>query len=178
MTPFSRRKVWWQCKKGHEWIASVSSRSRGTACPLCSKRKPKTKKSPQNINQILSEEWHPQKNGNLLLKDLSPKSHKKVWWICCKGHEWQTVLAYRANGSGCPYCAGRLASKDRNLKVLNPELAEQWHPVKNGKLAPEDILPGAHRKVWWQCNKGHEWKAFVFSRSKGTGCPDCRRQKI
>jgi hypothetical protein len=178
VTPCGRRKVWWQCKKGHEWMASVSSRSWGTACPSCSKRKAKEKKSPQNINKILSEQWHPLKNGNLMMKDVSPNSHKKVWWQCKKGHEWKVAIAYRSKGSGCPYCAGKLASKERNLKILNPKLAEQWHPVKNGKLAPEDILPGAHRKVWWQCKKGHEWKAFVFARSKGTGCPYCSRKKI
>ena len=172
-----KRKVWWQCKKGHEWQASVNSRSWGTGCPFCSVRIAKEKKSPQVINQILSEQWHPLKNGNLTLKDVPPNSQKKVWWICGKGHEWETVIAYRAAGSGCPYCAGKLASKDRNLKVLNPRLSEEWHSIRNENLTPDNILPGSHKKVWWQCRKGHEWKAFVFSRNKGTGCPYCYREK-
>ena len=95
------------------------------------------------INPRLSKEWHPTKNKDLTPKDITPGRKRKVWWQCKKGHEWKAVIAYRSNGSGCPYCAGKLASKDRNLKVLDPKLAEQWHPVKNGKLAPEDILPGA-----------------------------------
>jgi hypothetical protein len=94
-----------------------------------------------------------------------------------KNHEWQTGIATRAKGSGCPFCSRKIAAKDNNLQVLNPKLSEQWHPTKNGHLTPKSILPGAHRKVWWTCDKGHEWKAFVFSRNKGTGCPYCYRKK-
>lgn len=31
----SRKKVWWQCFKGHEWIDLVITRSRGKKCPIC-----------------------------------------------------------------------------------------------------------------------------------------------
>eukprot|EP00128_Syssomonas_multiformis_P003581 Colp12_sorted_trinity150504_noHs@23029 len=40
MAPGSAKKVWWQCKAGHEWDARVSSRSRAkTCCPKCSLEK-------------------------------------------------------------------------------------------------------------------------------------------
>jgi len=34
---FSHKKVWWKCNKGddHEWISSVSNRSKGRECPYC-----------------------------------------------------------------------------------------------------------------------------------------------
>lgn len=31
----SARKIWWKCKKGHEWKTSISNRSRGDGCPEC-----------------------------------------------------------------------------------------------------------------------------------------------
>jgi hypothetical protein len=32
----SDKKVWWQCKMGHEWEATISYRTNnGTGCPLC-----------------------------------------------------------------------------------------------------------------------------------------------
>ena len=31
----SRRYVWWRCKNGHSWRASVQHRSRGSGCPVC-----------------------------------------------------------------------------------------------------------------------------------------------
>lgn len=35
--PGSGQKIWWQCKKGHEWIAAVCQRTgpRKTGCPFC-----------------------------------------------------------------------------------------------------------------------------------------------
>jgi len=177
--PRSNKKVWWQCEKGHEWPAVINDRMKGTGCPICAGRSLKDNKNFQETYPKIAEEWHPAKNGNLTPKDVAKKSRKKVWWICKKGHEWQAAVSKRAIGSGCPYCAGKLTSKDRNLKVLNPKLAQEWHPTKNGDLRPEKTLPGAHKKVWWQCKEGHEWQAYVFARTKGnrTGCPYCYRIK-
>ena len=60
-----------------------------------------------------------------------------------------------------------------NLQVINPDLAKQWHPTKNGDLTPKKITPGSAKRVWWVCEQGHEWKAPVGARSKGTRCPYC-----
>ena len=35
VTAFSNEKVWWICKKGHHWQASVAKRSMGKGCPYC-----------------------------------------------------------------------------------------------------------------------------------------------
>ena len=35
------------------------------------------------------------------------------------------------------------------------------------------MVPGTHRRVWWQCAKGHAWQASVASRVNGSGCPVC-----
>tara|TARA_Y100001970_G_C14242945_1_gene866036 strand:+ start:601 stop:2628 length:2028 start_codon:yes stop_codon:yes gene_type:complete len=37
--PFSHQKVWWQCKKKHEWPTSFSKRAMGQGCPYCSGNK-------------------------------------------------------------------------------------------------------------------------------------------
>ena len=34
--PNSNKKVWWKCKKGHEWKAFISNRAKGVGCPVCS----------------------------------------------------------------------------------------------------------------------------------------------
>lgn len=33
--PNSEKKVWWKCKKGHEWQAITKSRHHGHGCPVC-----------------------------------------------------------------------------------------------------------------------------------------------
>lgn len=35
----SNKKVNWKCSFGHEWIATINSRSRGNNCPYCSNKK-------------------------------------------------------------------------------------------------------------------------------------------
>ena len=57
-----------------------------------------------------------------------------------------------------------------------PRLVEEWHPTKNINLFPENFSKGAHKKVWWQCKRGHEWPAFIYNRTNGTDCPRCSNQ--
>ena len=99
------------------------------------------------VNPGLAAQWHPVKNGDLKPEDVTPGSTKKVWWLCAKGHEWQSIVYDRTDGNGCPYCSGKNVNKDNCLKTRNPSLALQWHPVKNGDLTPEDVTPGSHKKV-------------------------------
>lgn len=69
-------------------------------------------------------------------------------------------------------------SADYNLAKLYPEVAEEWHPTKNGDLQPKDCYPKGSQKVWWKCKQcGHEWPAFIHSRANGCGCPVCGEEK-
>ena len=128
-----------------------------------------------NNKLALLDEWDKEKNEEQTPQDVSCKSNKKVWWKCKAGHEWQTAISSRANGTGCPYCKGQRVIKGVNdLATVAPEVAAQWHPTKNGARTPETTSPQSGKKVWWQCSNGHEWKALVYNRTNGTGCPHCR----
>ena len=177
VTPGSHIKVWWICKKGHEWQAKVESRNKGNNCPYCGGKKVNEDNCLQTINPRLSKEWHPTKNGKLTPYDVTPSSHIKVWWICKKGHEWQSVINNRSNGTGCPYCSGNKVNKENCLQTIIPRLAQEWHPTKNGNLTAKDVTPGSSKKVWWKCKKDHEWQTVINNRSNGTGCPSCCRER-
>ena len=41
-----------------------------------------------------------------------------------------------------------------------------------------DVLPSSNKKVWWKCQKGHEWITSVANRSKGNGCPYCSNKIV
>jgi hypothetical protein len=123
-------------------------------------------------NPELAKEWHPTKNGSLTPADLTPGSNKRVWWICTKGHEWKATISISNRGRGCPYCAGRAVCDDNCLQSFNLSGAVEWHPAKNGRLTPRDVTSGSSKRVWWRCRKGHDWEAYIHSRSKGYGrCP-------
>ena len=106
-------------------------------------------------------------------------SKRRVWWRCEQGHLWQAMVYTRAAGAGCPYCAGRKVLPGFNdLATRRPDLAAQWHPEKNGALTPAQVQPGSHRQVWWQCGKGHVWRAGVHTRAGGSGCPVCAGRRL
>ena len=54
-------------------------------------------------------------------------------------------------------------------------LLREWDAARNGGLTPSDVSFGSHQKVWWQCDKGHAWRAVVNSRTgkQRCGCPIC-----
>jgi hypothetical protein len=64
-----------------------------------------------------------------------------------------------------------------NLYGLKPGLAIEWHTQKNVGLTPQEVTPGSGKKVWWICKEGHEWEAVIYSRTRGSGCPFCSKQK-
>jgi len=171
----SHYKVWWKCQEGHSWQAIISNRTRlGRGCPYCSHQLPiKGETDLATCYPELAKEWHPYKN-DLKPDEVMPGTHKKAWWICSRGHEWQAEVKSRTTGVGCPYCAGKKVLKGFNdLATLNPDLAAEWHPTKNEELTPEDVTVSSGKKVWWLCKNKHEYAATVDSRRRGTGCPHC-----
>ncbi len=178
VSPGSQKKVWWQCKKGHEWQAAVRSRSRGSGCPVCANRAVLPGYNDLGtIRPDLAAEWHHTKNGTLTPADILPGSKKKVWWLCKQGHEWQAAVRNRSNGRGCPVCANRVVLPGYNdLGTTRPDLAAEWHSEKNGTLTPADVPPGSSKEVWWRCANGHEWQSSINNRSNGNGCPYCARK--
>jgi DNA-directed RNA polymerase subunit RPC12/RpoP len=177
VTTGSGKRVWWKCEKGHEWEAVINDRCRGGSCPYCQNRLPSSENKLILVNPILSKEWHPTRNGKLTPSDVAPKSNKRVWWQCKNGHEWEAAVVSRSNGSQCPYCSGKKPRKDNNLSILSPGLAREWHPTKNGKLTPFEVLSNSRKKVWWRCKNGHEWQAIIQNRSRGNNCPYCIGRK-
>lgn len=182
VSPGSSKKVWWICKNGHEWQAAPKKRiSDNTSCPFCSNQKVlKGFNDLATTNPKIAAEWHPTKNGSLTPYDIVEGSNKRIWWICRNGHEWQASAVSRVNGSGCPFCSNRRVLPGYNdLATTDPLLAREWHPTKNGTLKPEEVTRGAGKKVWWICNRGHEWQATPNKRtSESTACPFCSNQKV
>ncbi len=56
----------------------------------------------------LLKEWDEARNFPLTPDTVSYSSKKKVWWTCENGHSWQPTVHVCSEGSGCPYCAGKV----------------------------------------------------------------------
>ncbi|MBR3536347.1 MAG: zinc-ribbon domain-containing protein [Oscillospiraceae bacterium] len=175
-------KVWWTCKLGHEWKAIIYSRAReknSTGCPYCSNQKILV-----GFNDLattfpkLLKEWCYEKNNDLGLQptNVTSGSGKKVWWTCEFGHNWIAQICARTSGTGCPVCNNKQVLFGVNdLTTTNPELMLEWDFIKNEVLGlrPTEIYAGSKKKAWWKCSQGHEWKAEIASRVRGSKCLVC-----
>lgn len=177
--PRSAKKIWWLCPKGHAYKTSPVIRTNGSNCPYCAHRLPIVGETDlASCYPDIAKEWHPTKNGNLLPTDVLAVSHKKVWWLCPKGHTYNQKIEFRttAQRSGCPYCAGRKALKGFNdLASVYPELITEWNYDKNDIL-PSELTAGSHTSVWWKCQYGHEWQRSPHQRIHNhqiQPCPEC-----
>lgn len=121
----SKQKVWWRCEKGHIWQASVWTRTgSGTHCPFCAEKMPVAGENDlQSRYPELARQWHPTHN-EIMPQQVLPGSHKAVWWVCQRGHEWKASVKSRAMGSGCPVCVNRMViPKENDLSTEFSEIA-------------------------------------------------------
>jgi hypothetical protein len=162
------------CNQGHKWVAKYSKGELLNSCPYCANQKVHEGFNLQTEFPEIASQWHPTKNGKLRAVDVTPGSSRAVCWICEKGHEWKAVIASRTSQNlGCAVCSGRRSGDGFNLETELPQLTTQWHPTKNGDLTPRDVVVGSVKRVWWQCQKGHEWDATIKKRVSSPACPFC-----
>lgn len=168
----SKKVYWWKGKCGHEWQASAKARSQGENCPVC-----RGKRIVPGVNDLttlmpeLGAEWSPK--NPMSAASVGIGSHKKAVWQGECGHEWTAVIRSRAAGAGCPYCShNRVLAGFNDLDYLFPKVAQEWSTA-NLPLLPWQVTAFSNTKVWWICEKGHEWEALISTRSNGSQCPYC-----
>lgn len=74
----------------------------------------------------------------------------------------------------------KLSTKN-NFLLLFPEIAAEWHPIKNNNQKPlEQFTSRSNIKVWWLCSKcGHEYLMSLDHRTGMlAGCSQCKKGKI
>ena len=196
----SNKKAWWllphddpETGKHFDfvWEATIAGRVNGNGCPFLG-----GKAVWAGFNDLatkypkLAKEWHPRKNGELTPEMVTCGSHRAIWWLLPYDDpktgkhfefEWRMKIAERANGTGCPFLAGRAVWRGYNdLATNQPKIAAEWHPTKNKSLTPEMVTCGSERKVWWlrpydDSESGKhfdfEWEARINTRVRGIGCP-------
>ena len=188
----SNKKMWWLCPKNHSYSAKVSNRTLlGRGCPYCSGSKTLEGFNDfktwciENHKEDLLNEWDYAKNA-YSPSQISAHNNRKVWWKCILGHEWDCTIMSRTSKkrpSGCPYCSNppkRILVGFNDFEFYckhnNKEyLLKEWNSEKNADILPTSISYGTSTKIWWKCNRGHEWFVSVANRIQGTGCPICSR---
>lgn len=193
--PYNPQQVYYRSQKcfywkreqcGHSWHASVRKQvDRSHECPICFEQHVRGKprflpgQVPLSVaNPEISNDWHDSKNYPLTPDAITYGSHRVVWWLCQRGHEYSMAVTDRtrsANARSCPICSGRKILVGLNdLKTTHPQLVKEWHVTKNFGVTVEEVSKGSHKKVWWQGSCGHEWQQQVRARALNSqGCPIC-----
>ena len=198
VSPYSRLKVWWKCKKcNYGWKERISAVANGSKCPSCSGRWATKNNCLETLYPNLAAQLYSERNHGLKPSDIvaNNKIRRKYYWKCDKCfHLWRASIYHRTKVdlSTCPNCSGTknnthgifnksLVTKkgytyNANASIFNFSLVlcRQWHPDKNGDLTPYATSCSCEEKVWWLCEKcNHEWEEKVSIRVNGSVCPNC-----
>lgn len=165
----SHHRALWKCDKGHTWRTSVESRVRGGyGCAVCTNRI-----VVSGVNDLgtthpaLAVEWDDPRD----ISTVSSGSGYNARWKCSEGHSWRVRVVAREAGRGCRVCAGQEVLPGFNdLLTTRPDLAAEW---ADPDVAVSTVSKGANYNALWACPKGHTWRAPVYSRNAGNGCPSC-----
>lgn len=140
------------------------------------------KSNPYTIRNI--KLWCKLNNKSFeLISDKYEGNNKKLKWKCLKencGEEFEASWGNISQNNGCGFCAGKQIGISNCLATKNPQLASEWHPIKNGDLTPYDVAANSGKYAWWKCKEcGNKWRTIIGNRNgiNKTGCPECNKSK-
>jgi hypothetical protein len=169
----------------HEWYERPTKLLTGdTKCVYCCEPRKKICKDTSIAATFpnIMKEWHPEKNKGFDPYNISPNSHKEIWWLCanktcnhgCK-HEWTAPPSNRTRvNSGCPFCSKpvKTVCKHKSIGYLFPDLCTQLHPVKNKDIDIYKISASSKINATWicpviGCDYGciYEWDTTFYQRT-------------
>jgi len=118
--------------------------------------------------------------------ELTPGSNIKISVMCdyCKKtFERRNDLVVESRKTIDKDCCTDCSTKKHYEALLKirgsveskfPELVKEWCPINN-RDTPDKTTPSSKKIIEWVCDKGHRWRAPVYSRTGKllTGCPTC-----
>ena len=150
-----RKKVQWECKEGHRWLATPDTvLNHNSWCPVCAQC------APVGLERLRK---HAAQRGGKCLATEYVNARSKVPWKCERGHVWEATVASVLNlGRWCPHC--------RKIGLLRL----QAHAASLGGKCLAKSYKNKSVKLLWDCREGHRWKATAHSVMNGkTWCPIC-----
>jgi len=104
-------------------------------------------------------------------------SHKKCWFDCECGHEFEMILKnINSRDSWCPYCCNKKLCGQCNIcynKSFASNNMSKFLSNEN-KINPLLITINSHKKYLFDCECGHQFEAPISAITcKTTWCPYC-----
>lgn len=183
----------WICSTcGYEWETTINHRNNNsscTGCPNCNNKVAGKGNTFADKYPNMLKYWDSEYPNNLKLNMLRPSSHEVVHFICTD-HDCDCVHRYSnqprylkrcANTThGCGLCSGRTACPHNNLTITHPKVTATFNPNSKDKYGDlidvTQLTKGSEVYCNWICKKGHSYRAQVYNRVAGKGCPSCNNK--
>ena len=183
----SHKKFWFDCECGHQFdnqLNNINILNRW--CPYCANKKMcELNRNCKSCfdNSFASVERSKNWSDKNFEKpfELFKNSHKKYWFDCECGHEFQTCLSdISSKKTWCPYCANKLLCNEKlNCKVCHDKTFASiersccWS-IKN-KKKPNEVFKSTGAKFWFDCDKcRNDFESKLCHITHGSWCPNCR----
>lgn len=117
--------------------------------------------------------WDSDKNEEAA-SAVPARNFRAAWWKCSRGHSFQRAPRLMLRDASCPMCGVASTS----FAVEHPFLAKLWHPSKNGSLSADAVDSRHPAEVWWQCERGHEFRRAPLQMPHDSSCPTCALAEV
>lgn len=100
---------------------------------------------------------------------------------CPCGHQFESKLDFVSRGKWCPYCVSKIVCADHENCEMCFEnsfasVEKCWGWSLKNPGVPRDYLKYAHKYFLFDCEKGHEFPAVLYSVTAGHWCPFCKNK--
>jgi hypothetical protein len=161
-SPKSKHKEIWTCpnNKNHSFEASINFRVKNpNTCLVCTNNQIwKNFNDLETTHPKFAKQWHPTKN-TITPQEVTFGSAYNAWWVCDKGHEWQTFV-YNRKHSNCPTCYAKtfVSQPEKDItKFLkdktNFNVLTSYRNIKNVSevdiYIPEKQIAVEYNGVYW-----------------------------
>lgn len=167
-------RYYWDCALGHSYLTTTKHRVRGQNCSYCSNRQILVGYNDLGTKQPdLVLEWSP--NNQKSFTEFTEFSNDRALWICkdCN-HEWDTIIANRTRGSGCPKCSKLFSAQEKELyEFIKLHLNKRVKVVENDRkvLSPKELdiyipsmkLAFEYNGIYWHDKK--LWELDIISKT-------------
>jgi very-short-patch-repair endonuclease len=128
-----------------------------------------------------SQFWSKRNNGNP--EDYALNSHKKCWFNCDCGHEFEsTLLNINQGNNWCPYCYNRKLCGNCEV-CYNKSFASHPKSIYWSDLnvcLPNEVLKGSEKKCYFNCDKCEHilYIGLKYISCRDHWCSYCCHQKL
>ena len=168
LNPGNKYKAIWVCKEGHEWEASIASRTGGkrSGCKKCgsiSSAKLRSLPTPfhsfADLYPDLLKEWSRENEVNPYSISVGASSCGPIKWVCkdCN-YGWSTYLKERTgpHKTGCPRCnKANPSTAEQNLRSSLVHLGTLTDQYKIGKWSIDIYFPESKTVVEYDGSRWH-----------------------